>query len=126
MKLNKYLLFLFVAFTVTFLSCKKDDTDNATNANLVGTWAEKPSIEQFTLTFNSNGQGSFQIKNCNTNNVLETESFSYVFDSKTNEILFSGFSEYSIAYVKFFNKTSIRLYTDASYTDDLSEEMYKQ
>lgn len=111
-------------FTV-LSSCKKDDENSVANTALIGTWAESPSIEQFTFTFKSNGQGTFQIKNCTTNKVEGTESFTYVFDSKTNEILFSGFSEGSIGYVKFISMTSIRLYNNASYTDDWTEEMYK-
>ncbi len=123
--MKRILFMVGLMLLMTISSCKDDDENSAANSELVGTWAEKPSIEQFTFTFNSNGQGSFQIKNCNTNNVLKTESFSYIFDSKTNEILFSGFREYDIAYVKFFNKTSIRLYPDTSYTNG-SEELFKQ
>ena len=107
-------------------SCKKDDENSAANSELVGTWVENPSIEQFTFIFESSGQGSFQVKNCDTNKVYETDSFTYVFNSKTNEILFSGFTDLTIAYIKFNNKTSIHVYNDASYTDEWSLEMYKQ
>jgi hypothetical protein len=124
--MQKIVIVIGLILLTAFSSCEKDDSDNATSSDLVGTWAEKPSIEQFTFIFDSNGQGIFQIKNCTTNKVLETESFAYVFNTKTNEIKFSGFDEVSIAYVKFLSKTSIRLYNDAAFTGGWDEEMYKQ
>jgi len=107
-------------------SCKKDDENSVVNADLVGTWAEEPSVEQFTFVFESNGQGSFQIKNCNTNIVEEVVSFTYVFNSKTSEILFSGFYSFSNSYIKFLSTTTIQFYRDVSFTDSWSKEMYKQ
>ena len=118
----KKILFMMGLMVLTVLSsCKKDDD----NSDLIGTWAENPSIEQVTFTFGSNGQAILQVKNCDTNTIIRAEVHMYVFDSKTNGITFSSF-DINPAYVKFIGKTSIRLYQDAAYGDAWSEEMYKQ
>lgn len=42
----KRILFVISLILVTaFSSCKKDDTESSDNADLNGSWAEKPSIE---------------------------------------------------------------------------------
>jgi hypothetical protein len=119
--MQKIVIVIGLILLTAFSSCKKDDPDNDTNSDLIGTWAEKPSIEQFIFIFGSSGQGTFQVKNCTTNQILETDSFTYVFDSKTNKIDFLGLSDMKSGYITFFGKTSLRIDFDK-----WSEELYKQ
>jgi hypothetical protein len=125
MKTKIIIVFGFIFLTV-LSSCKRDDENDTNNSAIVGIWSEAISEEQFTYTFNSNGQGFFQVKDCNTNEIQEAVTFTYSFDEKINKILLSGFYDISSCYVKFISKTSIQLYHDAAYTDFWSFVMYKQ
>jgi hypothetical protein len=124
--MKKILFLLSLVILTSISSCKKDDEVNIPNSDLIGTWAEKPSLEQFTYIFKTNGKGDFLVKNCDTNETLGTEAFTYNFDSKTNAISIVSGSDSRIIYVKFISKTTIRLYNDATYSDILSEELFKQ
>ena len=106
-------------------SCKKDD-NSTSNPSIVGTWAEKPSTDQFTLIFNSNGTGSYQIKDCINNYIHETGSFTYVFNSTTNLIAFSGDITLSIGYLPYLNNTSFKMYRDAAFTKPFAGEFFRQ
>jgi hypothetical protein len=125
MKTKNLIVFSFMFLTV-LSSCTSDDEKDTKNSDIVGIWSEAISEEQFIYIFNSNGQGLFQVKNCNTNELEETVTFTYRFDEKRNKITLSGFQNISFCYVRFISKTSIQLYYDAAYTDEWSFVMYKQ
>lgn len=120
---TKLLLLSVMLFTV-LLSCKKDE-DSATNA-LVGTWKEKSSSEQMIFTFNSSGGGTYQMYNANTNKTIESESFTYVFDSQANKLTMKWSGDTKIGYVKFISSTSIQIFNDAAYSNEWTFVMIKQ
>jgi len=135
MKSTRHLFLLFIALTIALSSCKKDDEskkddENSTTNPIVGTWAERPSDLQsdfqYIYVFNSNNQGTLTVKNWRTEEIVENETFTYTFNSKTTRITFSGVADLFDAYVKFIDKTSFQTYSDPAYTKDESMVFYKQ
>lgn len=72
---------LVVVLCIGFNSCSKDDDGDDSIVSIVGNWAEKPSDEQFFISFNADGTGSWYCIYEGTKE--ESLEFTYILNEKT-------------------------------------------
>lgn len=78
MKKSSFFLVLIFSFIVAF-SCSDSKSEKA-NSLLVGTWAERPSREQFVFTFNEDGTGIHEVFDNRDNSFSPPSTFTYTLD----------------------------------------------
>ena len=126
MKLN--ILPCLFTLLLLFSSCKKDEVTTA--SALTGTWMEATSTEQMSWTFNTNGSGVYQMKNCTTGKIIDgPTSFTYTYDSSSKKISFTGM-DITTAYVEVVSSNSIQLFSTDLFSGtsaiQITDIMYKQ
>jgi hypothetical protein len=91
---------LFIAltaiFSVSFLSCSKDKTEEVKSNSIVGTWQEKKvegMNEQYTFTFNSDGTGQMDLIDFAYKDLVNIDQFNYSVDYATHRIKIDYISE---------------------------------
>lgn len=126
----KKLLYLFMAATVLFTSCKKDDgaMDTEDNeANIVGTWklisvtenGESLSIGNCDIltTFNENGSGT--IIDPEPPNCENTESFNFTYSVSGNQLTINEDGESSLQEIETLSETQLVLTYEESFEGNI-------
>lgn len=77
---------IIITLLLIFFTCscsKNDEENNDLRSSLIGSWAEKPSREQFIFTFNKDGSGIHESLNSKYPEYTHYYPFTYKIDSKT-------------------------------------------
>lgn len=124
------LVMMMVAMlSVGFAACGDDDDDDP---SVVGTWSGRDGKDQLTLTFSSNGTGTYIARYNDSYSGMETEtgSFTYTMEGSSKGIIILKYydsyygNETEILYFVIEGKT-MSLYED-DYYDDLEFVLTKQ
>ena len=132
-KKKKFYWSMLAIIMVTMLSvgltaCGSDDDDNT----VVGTWSGQQGRNNLTLTFKSDGTGTFISRYNDSYSGMETSSgnFTYVMDGNNKGIInirlydsYSGYGHETIFFV--IESNTMSLYEDYYY-DDLEFVLTKQ